>query len=73
MWLVGGGGEVVEAMHQLMWKYKYKVSQWNKEAHIAVQCPAFTFVKAKGSLCRHKTPNGVPKALANHTNGVHEC
>jgi len=24
MWLVGGGGEVVEAMHQLMWKYKYK-------------------------------------------------
>jgi len=59
MWLVCGGGEVVEAMYQLMWKYK--VSQWNvclsKEAHMAVQCPAFAFVKAKGSLCGpHKKP-----------------
>ena len=72
MWLVGGG-EVVEAVHQFMWKYKAGESVecmfFTKKPHMAVQCPAF--VKARGSLCPHK--NRVPKALANHTNSVQEC
>jgi len=45
--------------------------RWTKKAHMAVQCPAFTFVKARGSLCLHKIP--IPKALANHTKSVQEC
>jgi len=56
MWLVGGGGgEVVEAMHQFMWKYKAGESVEHmfctKKPHMAVQCPAFAFVKALILYC----------------------
>jgi len=53
MWLVGGGGgEVVEAMYQLMWKYKYEVSQWNvccvQRSPHGCAVPSFCFCKGEG-------------------------